>query len=107
MRELKRQIATLYYERTGLSRNKKKLASLVEQTSEKQEARLPIRDPYIFEFLGLKSKEVMGESEIEDALERGAGMSNALSKSKYGWKNICKLWLQERTPEQFKGAGNY
>lgn len=68
VRELKRQIATLYYERTGLSRNKKKLASLVEQTSEKQEARLPIRDPYIFEFLGLKSKEVMGESEMEDAL---------------------------------------
>jgi predicted nuclease of restriction endonuclease-like (RecB) superfamily len=68
VRELKRQIATLYYERTGLSRNKKKLASLVEQKSEKQEARLPIRDPYIFEFLGLKSKEVMGESEIEDAL---------------------------------------
>jgi len=68
VRELKRQIATLYYERTGLSRNKKKLASLVEQTSEKQEARLPIRDPYIFEFLGLKSKEVMGESDIEDAL---------------------------------------
>ena len=68
VRELKRQIATLYYERTGLSRNKKKLASFVEQTSEKQDARLPIRDPYIFEFLGLKSKEVMGESEIEDAL---------------------------------------
>jgi hypothetical protein len=20
-----------------------------------------------------------------------------------GWKNICKLWLEERTPEQFKG----
>ena len=23
---------------------------------------------------------------------------------KLGWKNICKLWLQERTPEQLKGA---
>jgi len=22
---------------------------------------------------------------------------------KIGWKNICKLWLQERTPEQLKG----
>ena len=31
-------------------------------------------------------------------------MSNALSKSKYGWKNVCKLWLQERTPEELKGA---
>jgi hypothetical protein len=22
---------------------------------------------------------------------------------KIGWKNICKLWLQERAPEQLKG----
>jgi hypothetical protein len=20
-----------------------------------------------------------------------------------GWRNVCKLWLQERTPEQLKG----
>ena len=25
-----------------------------------------------------------------------------------GWKNVCKLWLQERTPDQLKGAvGDY
>ena len=23
-----------------------------------------------------------------------------------GWKNICKLWLQERSPEQLKGEGD-
>jgi hypothetical protein len=23
-----------------------------------------------------------------------------------GWKNVCKLWLEERTPEQLKGEGN-
>jgi hypothetical protein len=23
-----------------------------------------------------------------------------------GWKNICKLWLQERTPEQLKVEGD-
>ena len=23
-----------------------------------------------------------------------------------GWKNVCKLWLQERTPEQLKGEGS-
>jgi len=23
-----------------------------------------------------------------------------------GWKNICKLWLQERTPEELKGEGS-
>jgi len=22
-----------------------------------------------------------------------------------GWKNVCKLWLGERTPEQLKGEG--
>ena len=24
-------------------------------------------------------------------------------RRKIGWKNICKLWLEERTPEQLKG----
>jgi hypothetical protein len=23
-----------------------------------------------------------------------------------GWKNVCKLWLGERTPEQLKGEGD-
>jgi hypothetical protein len=22
-----------------------------------------------------------------------------------GWKDVCNLWLQERTPEQLKGGG--
>jgi len=22
-----------------------------------------------------------------------------------GWKNVCKLWLGEKTPEQLKGEG--
>jgi len=22
-----------------------------------------------------------------------------------GWKNICKVWLEESTPEEFKGKG--
>ena len=22
-----------------------------------------------------------------------------------GWKNICKLWVEESTPEEFKGKG--
>ena len=23
-----------------------------------------------------------------------------------GWKNVCKLWLEERTPEELKGEGD-
>ncbi|HLP61852.1 MAG TPA: PDDEXK nuclease domain-containing protein [Candidatus Deferrimicrobium sp.] len=68
VRELKRQISTLYYERSGLSTNKKKLAALVQSKVAKDESSITIRDPYIFEFLGIKSKEVMGESDIENAL---------------------------------------
>ena len=68
VRELKRQIGSLYYERSGLSRDKKKLAELANRTAEKSEPHLNIRDPYVFEFLGLKPKEVMSESHLEAQL---------------------------------------
>ncbi|MBW1800420.1 MAG: DUF1016 family protein [Deltaproteobacteria bacterium] len=68
VRELKRQIASLYYERSGLSKNKEKLAELVRSGAELAEPELAVRDPYIFEFLGLKPQEVMGESDLEDQL---------------------------------------
>jgi predicted nuclease of restriction endonuclease-like (RecB) superfamily len=65
VRELKRQINTLYYERSGLSKDKTKLAELTQKGAETAEPKLAIRDPYIFEFLGLKPKEVMSESHLE------------------------------------------
>jgi len=68
VRELKRQIGSLYYERSGLSRDKEKLAKLTQSLAEADSAELVIRDPYVFEFLGLKPKEVMHESELEEAL---------------------------------------
>lgn len=68
VRELKRQIATLYYERTALSTNKEAIANQNHQRAERENSRFPVRDPYMFEFLGLKSSEVMGESDLEDAL---------------------------------------
>jgi predicted nuclease of restriction endonuclease-like (RecB) superfamily len=68
VRELKRQIGSLYYERSGLSKNKKKLAALAQEGVEAADPKLAIRDPYIFEFLGLKPREVMSESHLEDQL---------------------------------------
>jgi DUF1016 N-terminal domain len=68
VRELKRQIASLYFERSGLSHDKAKLAKLANHGAEREEPRLTIRDPYIFEFLGLRPREVMGESHLEDQL---------------------------------------
>ena len=68
VRELKRQIASLYFERCGLSRNKKALSRITQVKAEADSPQLVIRDPYVFEFLGLKPKEVMHESKLEDAL---------------------------------------
>lgn len=68
VRELKRQIGSLYYERSGLSHNKEKLAELTQQSAEKSDPGLVIRDPYVFEFLGLKPREIMSESHLEDQL---------------------------------------
>jgi len=68
VRALKRQIASLYFERSGLSTDKEQLAAMAHAAAERAEPRLAIRDPYIFEFLGLKAKEAVAESVLEDAL---------------------------------------
>ena len=68
VRELKRQIASLYYERSGLSIDKIRLSKSVQKTAESSSAALNIRDPYVFKFLGLKAQDVMYESEVENAL---------------------------------------
>ena len=68
VRELKRQIGSLYFERSGLSADKEKLAELVRSDAEQSEPKMAVRDPYVFEFLGIKPKEVMREFDLEAAL---------------------------------------
>jgi predicted nuclease of restriction endonuclease-like (RecB) superfamily len=68
VRELKRQVASLLYERTGLSRDKAAVVALAQASAESAAAAHIIRDPYVFEFLGLKPAEVMSESTLEHAL---------------------------------------
>ena len=68
VRELRRQITSLYYERSGLSKDKAKLSAVAHQKAETLQTSHFIRDPYVFEFLGLRSQDTMGESDLEDAL---------------------------------------
>ncbi len=68
VRELKRQIGSLYYERSGLSWDKDKLAELTQTGADQNKTMLAIRDPYVFEFLGIKSREIMRESDLGEAL---------------------------------------
>jgi predicted nuclease of restriction endonuclease-like (RecB) superfamily len=64
-RELKRQIGSLYFERTALSTNKPKLREIIGRRAEIEEPKLIVRDPMVFEFLGLKPSEVMLEEDVE------------------------------------------
>jgi len=68
VRELKRQIASLYFERSGLSNDKVKLSALANAAAVQTEPQHVIRDPYVFEFLGLRPSEVLPESDLEAAL---------------------------------------
>lgn len=68
VRELKRQIDSNLYLRTGLSRNKDLSVEKANAGAEKTDIKDVIRSPYTFEFLGLKSKEVVEESDLESAL---------------------------------------
>lgn len=68
VRELERQRGSLLYERTGLSKNKEKLMQLTNDKALQLTPQDIIKDPYVFEFLGLKQQEVLGEAELEAAL---------------------------------------
>ena len=71
IRELKRQISTSLYERLLLSKgteNKKKVLALAEKGIEMTEASDIIKDPYVFEFLGLPEDKPVLESDLEKAL---------------------------------------
>ena len=68
VRELKRQIESLYFERSALSKDKKALSDHVHAGAQTDSPHLVIRDPYVFDFLGIKSQEVMYESHLEQAL---------------------------------------
>ena len=69
VRELKRQINSLYFERMGLSRQPEKLAQLVHETDNTpaQPADF-IKNTYAFEFLGLPQKALVTENDLEQAL---------------------------------------
>ena len=67
MRELRRQISTNLYVRAGISSNPEKMLSLPSIQGH-DTAELQIREPFTFEFLGLKAKEIVDEKDIENAL---------------------------------------
>lgn len=71
IRELKRQISTSLYERLLLSEgktNKETVLALAEKGIEMSSPLDMIKDPYVFEFLGVPENKPMLESDLEKAL---------------------------------------
>lgn len=68
VRELKRQIASLYFERSGLSKNPDILSELVQQKTQPQASTDIIKNIYSFEFLEIATQSVVEESDLETAM---------------------------------------
>ena len=68
VRELKRQISSLYFERSGLSAKPEKLSALVNQNIVPQAPTDIIKNVYSFEFLDINIKPIVEESDLETAL---------------------------------------
>jgi len=68
IRELKRQISSLLYERVGLSKDKEAVIAMAEKGRLADSPASVLKDPYILEFLGLQEQASYTESELEQAL---------------------------------------
>ena len=68
VRELQRQIDSNYYERSGWSKKPELLANKVNEKADRPTFREELKSHYVFEFLGLAAKNVIEESELEQAL---------------------------------------
>jgi predicted nuclease of restriction endonuclease-like (RecB) superfamily len=68
VRELKRQINSLYFERSGMSTNPELLSEITQQKSEAAQVTDLVKSVYAFEFLGLNAKDAVEESDVETAL---------------------------------------
>lgn len=67
-RELERQIASLYYERCGLSNNKEALSALVQQQATLLQPKDIINTPVTLEFLGLNDRALVTENDLEQSI---------------------------------------
>ena len=67
-RELDRQVSSQYYERMGLSKDKKALQRMTDNNAQQLTPRDVIHDPVSLEFLGLPSQDVVTETKLESTI---------------------------------------
>lgn len=67
VRDLKRAMSTLLFERTGLSKEKQAVIAKIKDNLPVLPSEI-IRHPYVLEFLGLEEKSEYSESDLEEAI---------------------------------------
>lgn len=67
-RDLDRQISSLYFERSGLSKNKEALAAIINKEVQPLTPKDILNTPMTLEFLGLDNQAVVKESDLEQAI---------------------------------------
>ncbi|WP_100630025.1 PDDEXK nuclease domain-containing protein [Algoriphagus formosus] len=68
VRELKRQMKSMLFHRLALSKEKDEILQLSQKGAEFQHPKDLIKDPYVFEFLGLQNQSTYSEGELETQL---------------------------------------
>ena len=68
VRELDRQVSSLYFERMGLSKDKLAMQKLTVKDSQQLSPRDILHNPVTLEFLGLQSQDVFTETKLETAI---------------------------------------
>ena len=68
VRQLERQINTMFYDRLLASKDKKPVSEEIQKTEPKTEYEKIIRDPYVLEFLDLPANPHFYEKDLEQAL---------------------------------------
>ena len=68
VRQLERQIHTMYYQRILASRDKQSVAAEIQSLEPKSEYEKIVKDPYVMEFLQIKPDTHVYEGELEQAL---------------------------------------
>jgi predicted nuclease of restriction endonuclease-like (RecB) superfamily len=113
VRELKRQMKSMLFHRIALSKDKEAVLKLSEKGSEIQNPLDIIKDPYVFEFLGLRNPITFSESELETSLvnnlqnfllELGKGFAFIGRQYRITLSNtlFCRLGILSPHPKMFR-----
>ena len=100
VRELKRQMKSMLFHRIALSKDKKQILDLSKNGIQLQKPEDLVKEPYIFDFLGIKDQSTCLEGELEDRIV--TNIQNFLLELGRGFAFIGRQYVMQIGARQFK-----